>query len=461
MIISGAGKSQNYSFFNTSQSNNQKASEASTNTDKYIPSANNNSATYNMFGNIRKNIFDSFAGENSFMSSIREVFDNVENKVISAKNLVEAAAESEEFEKEGSWLVESEDKKFALIAKAENVYYDGDAKTTVVLGSKNAVINTVNGGNKDTYIFGSKNVIATSGNGNDYAHISGSNNVIVNSGDGQDSSMVYNSRNTIVNSGNDQDSSMVYNSENVIINGEGGNDSTVISKSSNIIFNGGSGNDSSLVTRSQNAIINGDIGDDNMTSYGSIDSIFNGGVGQDIIGINFSENIVANGGNDADQISVNYSNNAIIDGGEGNDVITVNASTNVIVDGGAGNDAITASGIISGGTGDDYIKLHHSIFQKDENIQDIIKYSKGDGHDIIEGVTEDTIIELNGISEDEYDITESRNENGTKVKTLTMKDGSGSITLVYNGQTNHVKKQDNPEQYGNAPEYARLNDVTL
>lgn len=442
MIISGAGNSQNYSFFNTSQSNNQKASEASTNTDKYIPSANNNSATYNMFGNIRKNIFDSFAGENSFMSSIREVFDNVENKVISAKNLVEAAAESEEFEKEGSWLVESEDKKFALIAKAENVYYDGDAKTTVVLGSKNAVINTVNGGNKDTYIFGSKNVIATSGNGNDYAHISGSNNVIVNSG-------------------NDQDSSMVYNSENVIINGEGGNDSTVISKSSNIIFNGGNGNDSSLVTRSQNAIINGDIGDDNMTSYGSIDSIFNGGVGQDIIGINFSENIVANGGNDADQISVNYSDNSIIDGGEGNDVITVNASTNTIVNGGAGNDTITASGIISGGTGDDYIKLHHSIFQKDEKIQDVIKYSKGDGHDIIEGVTEDTIIELNGISEDEYDITESRNENGAKVKTLTMKDGSGSITLVYNGQTNHVKKQDNPEQYSNTPEYTRLNDVTL
>jgi Ca2+-binding RTX toxin-like protein len=422
MIISGAGNSQNYSFFNISQSSNEKAPETSR-TDKYIPSANNNSDTYNMFGNIQKTIFDSFAGENSFMSAIREVFDNIENKVLSAKDLVDAAAESEEFEKKGSWLTESEDKKLAVIRKAENVYYDGNAKTTVVLGSKNAVINTVNGGNKDTYLLGSDNVITNSGNGNDYACISGSNNVIVNSADGNDYAKISSSNNVFVNSGNGNDSSMIHNSSNVVVNS-------------------GSGNDSSMVTNSQDVVINGENGNDTIEAYVSTGIILDGGSGEDIINVTVSEDIIANGGDGADQIAINFSNNAMVDGGDGDDTITINASTNTIVYGGAGNDTITASGIISGGTGDDYIKLSRSISQKDENIQDVIKYNRGDGNDIVEGVTEDTIIELNGISEDEYDITESRNENGTKVKTLTMKDGSGSMTLIFNGSTysNNIKK---------------------
>ncbi|WP_303849483.1 calcium-binding protein [Seleniivibrio woodruffii] len=442
MIISGVNNSQNYSFFNVNQSGNQKTPEALT-TDKYVPTTSSTSATYNMFGNIQKSIFDSFTNENSFMSAIRTVFDNVENQALSSETLTQAAKISDEFKKKGEWLSISPDGKHVSIRDAENVYYEGKEQSISVSNSDNVVLNATKG-KKEINIFGSKNVVSNTGEGSDRLFANNSSNVIINSGGGNDGIGVIRSKNVLINSGN-------------------GDDRVFSSGSSGVAIKSGKGNDIITVGNSNSIIIDSGDGNDKTTLYSSDSVNINNGDGNDTTSAISSENLIIDGGKGDDIINVQHSSNVIVDGGDGDDVITVEHSSNVIVDGGAGNDTITASGIISGGTGDDYIKLHHSIFLKDEKIQDVIKYSKGDGNDIVEGVTEDTIIELNGISEDEYDITESRNENGTKVKTLTMKDGSGSMTLIYNGSTysNHVKKQDNAEQYSNMPEYTRLNNVSV
>ncbi|WP_132870907.1 hypothetical protein [Seleniivibrio woodruffii] len=432
--------SQNYSFFNIQQTTSERTPATPT-TDKYTPSITNTSNIYNMFGNIQKNIFDSFASESSFMNAVRGVFDNVENKVLTSDTLTQAAKISDEFSKQGEWLSISHDGTHASIRDAEIVYYEGNEQSISISHSKNIVLN-VTKGSRDIDIFSSDNVISSTGDNSDRLSVSGSKNVIINSGGSNDGIGVLNSNNVIANAGNGDDRIFFVKTSDAVINSGAGNDIETISSSSDVVLNSGTGSDYTEIHESSGVVVNSGMGDDSI-------SILN------------SNKIVLNGDQGNDVINVEHSANAIIDGGDGDDIITVNASTNTIVDGGAGNDTITASGIISGGTGDDYIKLYHSIFEKDAKVQDVIKYSKGDGNDIVEGVTDDTVIDLNGISVDEYDITESRNEGGTRVKTLTMKDGSGSITLVYNGRADNVKKQDNSELYGNAPEYARLNDVSV
>ena len=309
------------------------------------------------------------------MSGIREVFDNVEDQTLSSETLAQAAKISDEFKKKGEWLSVSPDGLHASIKFANKVYYDGDESDLLVAESENFVLDATKG---------KRGIV------------------------------ILRSNNVITNTGEESDRLKVHDSKNVIINSRGGNDGIGINSSKNVLVNSGEG-------------------DERIASLRSSGLTIKSGNGSDVISVDNSNNINIDGGDGNDSMRITSSDNVSINGGDGNDVIEVEYSKNVIIDDGDGNDKIMASGIISGGTGDDYIKLSRSLFLRDENIQDVIKYSKGDGHDIVEGVTDDTIIELNGISEDEYDITESRNENGAKVKTLTMKDGSGSIKMTYNG----------------------------
>lgn len=466
MIISGVNSGQNYSFLNMPQVAGQKASETQY-TDKYIPSSSESTDMYNMFGNIQKNVFDSFASSGNFLDAIRDVFNNIEDQVLSSESLTEAAKISDAFQKKGEWLNISSDGRYALINDAENVYYDGNQTNLLVSDSNNVVLNGLKG-RKDTLISRSSNVISNTGSGADRVWVSNSKNVVIKSGDGNDGAMVSNSKNVIIDSGEGKSGTSIHGSNSVAIKNGSGRDNATVSDSSNVAIDSGGGDDWVRIVGSKGVAVNSGAGKDSAEIYGSDNVSVHAGDDEDKVKIYDSSNVWYDGGAGNDDIYVINSNNISIDGGSGNDTISIQNSENIRVYGGDGDDTITASGIISGGTGDDYIKLYHSIFN--ENGQDVIKYSRGDGHDIVDGVTEDTVIELNGISEDEYDVIESRGADGGKVKTITMKDGSGSITLNYSRSASVVEVQkgdrvlNKKEDYipdDGAGQYTRLADVNI
>ncbi len=394
MIISGAGNSQNYSFFNVNQSGNQKTPEAYVNTDKYIPSVSDTSATYNMFGNIQKNIFDSFANENSFMSGIREVFDTVENKALSAKDLVDAAAESEEFEKEGSWLAKTTDGRIYLFG-ARNAYFrDGGGNANVgIIGGENVVYDAGNGNNITT-VYGSSGVVSMSGNGNDTYNIFYTDSAIINSGAGNDSFRIVSSDGVDIDTGDGDDKVYIRHSSDVRISTGSGNDTIAIDdKSSSVVINSGDGND---IITSSSGIIDAGKGDDIIHASG----IINGGDGNDTI--------------DA---------SGMVYGDDGDDVI----SGGGIVYGGSGSDEINWNGYISGGTGNDHISLRSSLAERDN----IISFQKGDGNDVINTRGEDVIVDMSTLSINDVEISQYINEDtGLEEMKITLKDGSGSMTFA-------------------------------
>ncbi len=477
MIISGVNSGQNYSFLNTPQSAHQKASETAL-SDKYIPSSAEAPDMYNMFGNIQKNIFDSFTDSGNFMDAIREVFDNVEDQVLSSESLTEAAKISDAFQKKGEWLNISSDGKHAFINGAENVYYDGNQTNLAVSDSNNVVMNSLKG-NKDSLVLRSSNVVFNTGSGADKMWVSDSKNVVINSGDGNDGALIFrsegaivktgegksgtsihNSNNVAVKNGSGIDNSTVLDSSNVAIDSGGGDDRTVITGSNGVAINAGAGKDTAEIYGSDNVSVHTGDDDDNAKIYYSSNIWFNGGTGNDEIYVTDSNSLSLDGGSGNDTISVLNSENVRVYGGDGDDNISAMLSTGAVINGGDGNDTIKGSGIISGGTGDDYITLYQSVFT--EKSQNVIRYSKGDGHDIVEGASEDTVIELNGISEDEYDVVESRDESGKKVRIITMKDGSGSITLTSNesGSSGNVKKEDYIPGHSEE-QYIRMADVEV
>lgn len=485
MIISGVNSGQNYSFLNMPQAAGQKASETQS-TDKYIPSSSETTDMYNMFGNIQKNVFDSFASGGNFLDAIRDVFNNIEDQVLSSESLTEAAKISDAFQKKGEWLSISSDGKYASIKDADNVYYDGNETNLLVSDSNNVVLNGLKG-RKDALISRSSNVISNTGSGADRMWVSNSKNVIINSGAGNDGAMVSNSKNVIIDSGEGNSGTSVHGSNSVAIKNGSGRDNATVSDSSNVAIDSGGGDDWVRITGSNGVAVNSGAGKDSAEIYGSDNVSVHAGDDEDKAKIYDSSNVWYDGGSGNDDVYVTSSNNVSIDGGSGNDIISIQNSENIrvyggdgddnisvmfstgaVINGGTGNDTITGSGVISGGTGDDYIKLYHSIFNEDS--QDVIKYSRGDGHDIVDGVTEDTVIELNGISEDEYDVIESMGANGGKVKTITMKDGSGSITLNYSRSASVVEVQkgdrvlNKKEDYipdDGAGQYTRLADVNI
>ncbi len=426
--------------------------------DTYSPDKISVAETYDMFGNIHSNIFSSFTNEKSFMSAIREVFDSVQDTVLTSDNLTEAAKISDKFEKYGEWLSFSEDKSIASISNAHNVYYDGSNSEIDVHHSDNVVLDS---DDKDhtIRIHDSKNVISTSGSGKDRSLLINASNVIIDSGAGGDISEVFSSDDVIINSGDGNDGSLICLSNNVIMNTGDGIDYVTVDDSNNVYIDSGSGNDRINSSFSTNLAINSGDGDDSIEIIGSNNASIITGDGSDNIYLSTTNdtNILSGNGDDIINASGSFidGDSITVDGGAGDDTITVESYGNAIINGGEGNDTITGTGIISGGTGDDYISLYHSLFEG--RVASTISYSRGDGSDIVDGASKDTMIDMNGISEDEYDITDSVNENGTKVKTYTMKDGSGSITLIYGNNQDYTKKQ----EYDTSATYEKMADVQI
>ena len=165
------------------------------------------------------------------------------------------------------------------------------------------------------------------------------------------------------------------NADYVTINGGAGKD-YIFNNGDNVSINGGSGNDS-INNHGNEVKIEGGAGDDyifneNTGGY----STLNGSDGNDTIYNGFyagaANDVLINAGKDNDYIYNNGGFYITIDGGAGEDTIENNVGDNVTIDGGAGNDYINNN---SG-----------------ENV--LIKYSEGDGNDVIDGFNETSTLSI-------------------------------------------------------------------
>jgi len=303
-------------------------------------------------------------------------------------------------------------------------------------------------------------VIVDGSEGNDEIRAKDLINSKLNGGNGDDAFYLSNISNSSVDGGEGDDIINIDHAKNVEVNGGAGNDEIYINKTSvrlhvlepwevplqdnspKSYIDGGEGNDT-IIMQSQQSIIDGGTGDDIIRGAGIID----GGKGDDII----NGSGIVRGGEGDDTIS-GY---GTISGGTGDDIIRGSG----LIKGDEGNDIINGAGIISGGTGNDIINLISTLRLDDySGSANIIQYEKGDGHDIVNIANQDTILDMRSISKDEVDILESVNENtGYKELTVTMKDGSGSVTFISNNENdllyaNAAKVRNALEEQGLIPE---------
>ena len=217
-------------------------------------------------------------------------------------------------------------------------------------------------------------------------------------------------------------------SSNSVVNGTAYAD-TINNYGENVTINANGGNDYIYNQNGKNAIINCGSGNDtiNNNTY-SDDVLIDGGAGDDYFIYNWGRNATLLGGEGNDTVT-NYKNaynngilvyslggaNSKMDGGTGNDFLENNAEY-VSISGGSGADTIRTWGIkgtINGGVGNDVISL-----ESDSSLN-LIKYSNGDGSDIIYGFNENSTLSIAGST---YTSTKSGSD-------LIFTVGNGKITL--------------------------------
>lgn len=127
------------------------------------------------------------------------------------------------------------------------------------------------------------------------------------------------------------------------------------------------------------------------------DTIKNGGTWDGYSHHDGGKNVTISGGAGNDSIYNEYSGDyASIEGGKGNDSIN-NDGNDVTIKGGSGNDSIDNFGsqvTIIGGIGDDIIYNNNEYNSSGKRV--LIKYSYGDGNDIIYGFQEDSTLSISG-----------------------------------------------------------------
>jgi len=293
----------------------------------------------------------------------------------------------------------------------------GDGDDTLV---GNGVLD---GGDGDDFIMG--NGILSGSNGNDIiighgvlSGGSGDDSIvgrgILSGGSGDD--LITGSGYIDGGSGNDRIAGI---GDNTILLGGSGHD-MITAWGSNIFMSGGSGNDD--ITSLGSNTIYGGSGDDRIMN-GSSESVIYAGSGDDII-TSFDVKF-ADGGSGDDFVK----GNGELHGGIGDDIIEGTGH----IYGGEGDDIIMANGQISGGTGDDFINLKQmtSLAYYADPFDNVIKYEKGDGSDVVNSKGERSILDMSSISRDDVNISESFNEEtGYNEMTVTMKDGSGQVKFV-------------------------------
>jgi len=435
MNISGVGNIGIYSSHHGGESSSTVRSQASF-SDSYSGSVNASLPSYDMFGNIRSNIFDSFLREDSFKRAIQDVFKDIEKKLIDTNTLVDAAKYSDTFSKFGEG-VHVADNRLAVLLGAKNLYFDASKVSLVsVNGSENVVVEAESG-DRQVAMHNNNNTIISLGSGNDYVSGGANSNSIISTGAGNDSVSNIGDANSIISTGDGNDSINFLRSSNIVINAGSGNDSSSILDSDNIILNMGNGDDSTFVSGSDNIIVNASDGNNSINVISSDNSSVNGGIGNDSLRLLDSENSLINMGSGEDSVIVNDSKNLNAQLGDGNDVLQ-GSGDGMIVDGGSGDDNINISGsglLISGGTGNDFISIKTST--NEDATANTITYNLGDGMDTINTRGGTNTINMNDISYEDVDITRESDAYGNYTVNIMLKDGSGGITLNANSNANN------------------------
>ena len=188
------------------------------------------------------------------------------------------------------------------------------------------------------------------------------------------------------------------------------------------LIDGGEGNDT-INNIGKNATIYSGLGDDSI--YNSSDSVtIDGGDGSDTIE-NSDSSVTINGGKGDDYISNNNDgDNVTIDGGVGNDYI-YSGGSNVTITGGAGSDSIFNNCYEYDGS------IHYSPDSLGYGKNLLIKYSSGDGNDIIYGFKADSTLQI-GDGSGTYSTTKSDSD-------IIITVGDGKITLVGSASLSSLK----------------------
>ena len=202
--------------------------------------------------------------------------------------------------------------------------------------------------------------------------------------------------------------------EDATIQALGGKDN-ISNTGVNVSIDGGAGND--YIRNNDGDSVTIDGGECNDTIYNSGDSVtIDSGEGNDDISNN-GANVSIAGGAGNDDI-YNSGSQVTIDGGSGDDTINSNGSY-VTINGGTGNDSVNNWGHnskINTGVGNDTIRFN-LINHGSKN--ELIQYTKGDGFDIIYGLTADDTLSISGGS---YSTQRSDND-------VIVTVGDGAITL--------------------------------
>lgn len=267
----------------------------------------------------------------------------------------------------------------------------------------------------------------SSGKGDDKFRLRNVYNSYIDSGDGDDEVTIGNARNVTIDTGSGDDEVRIDNTKFLItrIRVLEPGEVVYVDRSPKSTVFGGAGDDKISILGGY-SYISGGAGNDNLKGYG----VVNGDEGDDTISGSGSGTVSGGSGNDVISGSGNVS------GGTGDDII--NASG--VVNGDEGNDTITGAGIISGGTGNDMITIKMGLnFGGYGGDASIVRYNRGDGHDIVNVENNDTILDMSSISKEEVDVVETFNEKtGYRELSVTMKDGSGSITFVSNNKNDEL-----------------------
>jgi len=373
---------------------------------------NTASQTYIHTNRISANIMRSVGLETEIMKSVRRMVDQVElnnlQRITQNYNKVDVETGDSDDTINASELVDSKlssgkgDDKIRL-SNVYNSYIDsGDGNDTVTIGN-------------------ARNVTIDTGSGDDTVNIYQGKHSTINAGDGNDEVTIDNTKFLITRIRVLEPGEVVYvdrSPKSTVFGGAGDDKISILGENSYI--SGGSGND----TLRGHGVINGDEGDDTINGSGTV----SGGSGNDVI-----------------------SGSGNVSGGTGNDII--NASG--VVNGDEGNDTITGAGIISGGTGNDMVTIKMGLnFGGYGGDASIVRYNRGDGHDIVNVENNDTILDMSSISKEEVDVVETFNgETGYRELSVTMKDGSGSITFISNNKhdelyANGIKVKHTLEEQG-------------
>lgn len=361
----------------------------------------------------------------------------------------------------------------------------------VISNSFNSTL--INGSEQNDSIYNnSRNITIQALDGNDTIHHHNDNFALLNGENGNDSIYSDNGYHVTISGGNGNDTINVYQTLISSISGDKGDDIVSLSGNSPAIINGGEGNDS-IYADSATHFYQYNSGDGNDVIYGfnnhdtiqisgsnhttlinENDVIVNINKGSirlkdaknkvfNIIGANEEPINIIIGSSDKTYDFVQGTdgkdsvNNALywygtLNAGAGNDII-YETSGNISINGGAGNDSIHTTNYdntILGGTGDDTIWIDGRT---------LIRYSNGDGNDILIGWHETDSIYLtnfdtyNASVKDEDVILKVSNgsitlkDTKSKVITITDKngnstykvfDGKSTIDAIYNVQLNNT-----------------------